>query len=76
MTDKIDLSKMSRDEILSGIKSKEIASYEYDTFQDYQKKRLKLGYAPVWTKKHYRIVEKSLKSKSIPMTFLEAIMKI
>ncbi len=40
MPDKIDLSKMSREEILKKIRTKEISSCRYDTFQDYQKKRL------------------------------------
>ena len=39
MTEEIDLSKMTRDEIILKIKNKEIISCEYDTFQDYQKKR-------------------------------------
>ena len=36
----------------------------------------KLGYAPVWNLSHTKAVEKSLKTKSEPLTILEGIMKI
>ena len=36
----------------------------------------KLGYAPEWGLEHTARVEKSLKSKTVPMTILEGIMKI
>lgn len=36
----------------------------------------KLGYAPKWGSEHTARVEKMLKSKAVPMTILEAIMKI
>lgn len=39
MTDKIDLNKLSREEVLEKIKSKEIDSCRYNTFQEYQKRR-------------------------------------
>lgn len=39
MTDEIDLSKLSREEVLEKIKSKEIDSCIYNSFQEYQKRR-------------------------------------
>ena len=37
---------------------------------------IKLGYAPIWRIKHTQAVKKSLKTKSEPLTILEALMKI
>jgi len=36
----------------------------------------KLGYVPKWGPRHTKAVKKSLKTKSEPLTILEAIMKI
>ncbi len=36
----------------------------------------KLGYAPEWKDEHTKRVEQSLKSKTIPLTILQGIMKI
>ena len=36
----------------------------------------KLGYIPEWGPRHTKAVEKSLKTKSEPLTILEALMNI